>query len=336
MFAISSYPVAILLCLMSMLMWGLWASLQKYASRNFSFQNYYWYFALGVIATSLLFAIALGGYGPIGRDFLEDVAQARLGYVGWAVLAGALFNFGNILFQSSVQQGGVVIVMPAGVCLSLVIGMITTYYASPGTADPSFLFLGTSAIVIALVLSAHSHKWLKSEERTLRDRIMGLFTAIIAGIVTGVFYRCLANSMTAAPFAAKGEGVGPYTALVFFGIGLLLSHSLCSSLAHSTRQLGALRLPQAATGNDRYLKLIGLSAGFIFQFALSINLIASGVAGYAIAYGVGFGAVSIASLLGVIIWKEFQHATHEAHYTLIWMFLSYVIGLILIVMSKYV
>ena len=42
MFTVESYPLAILLCVITMLCWGSWANTQKLASKEWRFQLFYW------------------------------------------------------------------------------------------------------------------------------------------------------------------------------------------------------------------------------------------------------------------------------------------------------
>ncbi|MEM9329468.1 MAG: multidrug DMT transporter permease, partial [Bacteroidota bacterium] len=42
MFIIQSYPLAVFLCVITMLCWGSWANTQKLAAKDWSFQLFYW------------------------------------------------------------------------------------------------------------------------------------------------------------------------------------------------------------------------------------------------------------------------------------------------------
>jgi glucose uptake protein len=66
------------------------------------------------------------------------------------------------------------------------------------------------------------------------------------------------------------------------------------------------------------------------MLALSLNVIASGVAGPAISYALGQGATLVAAIWGVFVWHEFMGATKTTRALIALMFAGYVIGLILI------
>ncbi|MCI0493357.1 MAG: multidrug DMT transporter permease, partial [Planctomycetes bacterium] len=97
MVLITAYPVAVLLCFVTMLCWGSWANTQKLASKEWRFQLFYWDYCLGVLLLTLIFAFTLGSMGDGGRGFLDDLQQADTRFVGYALLGGVVFNIANIL-----------------------------------------------------------------------------------------------------------------------------------------------------------------------------------------------------------------------------------------------
>jgi glucose uptake protein len=80
--------------------------------------------------------------------------------------------------------------------------------------------------------------------------------------------------------------------------------------------------------------LTGILGGVIWGLGMSLNLIASGQAGFAISYGLGQGATMIAALWGVFIWKEFASAPAGTSKLLTAMFASFLSGLALIVLAR--
>ena len=67
---------------------------------------------------------------------------------------------------------------------------------------------------------------------------------------------------------------------------------------------------------------------------MSLSILASGAAGFAISYGLGQGATMIAAFWGVFIWKEFKTAPAGTSRLLTLMFLSFIVGLGLIVVAR--
>jgi len=82
------------------------------------------------------------------------------------------------------------------------------------------------------------------------------------------------------------------------------------------------------------LHLVGILGGMIWNLGMSLSIIASGVAGFAISYGLGQGATLVAALWGVFIWKEFRGAPAGTNRLLTLMFASFIVGLTLIVFAR--
>jgi glucose uptake protein len=76
--------------------------------------------------------------------------------------------------------------------------------------------------------------------------------------------------------------------------------------------------------------MLGMAGGMIWMLALSLNLLASGVAGPAVSYALGQGATLVAAIWGVFVWKEFSGAPRATFLQLGFMFACYAVGLILI------
>jgi glucose uptake protein len=66
---------------------------------------------------------------------------------------------------------------------------------------------------------------------------------------------------------------------------------------------------------------------------MTFSIIAFGVAGPAISYGLGQGATMVAAFWGVFIWREFREAPPGTKRLIALMFLGYILGLAMIIMS---
>src|SRR3984893_9423283 len=110
MFVVNSLPVAILFCVITMLGWGSWANTQKLAGKDkWSFELFYWDYAIGVFVFSLLFAFTLGSAGSAGMPFLESLRGASEGAIWNALLSGVLFNISNILLVVGIDAAGMAV-----------------------------------------------------------------------------------------------------------------------------------------------------------------------------------------------------------------------------------
>jgi glucose uptake protein len=136
MVTVESYPIAVVMCVITMLCWGSWANTQKLATKEWRFQLFYWDYAIGVVLLALLLAFTMGSIGNGGRSFLADLQQADGKWLGSAFLGGIIFNLSNILLVAAIDIAGLAVAFPVGVGLALVLGVITTYLAGTPRCSP--------------------------------------------------------------------------------------------------------------------------------------------------------------------------------------------------------
>lgn len=79
--------------------------------------------------------------------------------------------------------------------------------------------------------------------------------------------------------------------------------------------------------------LVGIFGGLVWGLGTAFSYIAAGKAGAAISYALGQGAPMIAAFWGVFIWKEFAGSSKSVNRLLALMFVLFIAGLSLIVVS---
>ncbi len=328
MLVVESYPIAIVLCFITMLCWGSWANTQKLASREWRFQLFYWDYAIGVLLLSLVFSFTLGSFGSGGRPFLADLGQASGAAIWSALLGGIVFNLSNILLVAAIDIAGMAVAFPIGVGLALVLGVVINYVKLP-VGDPVLLVAGVVGVVIAIILDAVAYRRLPTDKQTTAK---GILISIAAGVLMGFFFRFVVASM-ATDFVNPEPGrLTPYTAVFVFSVGLLLSNFVWNSIVMKKPFVGdPVPYRDYLTKGNARLHLVGILGGIIWNVGMSFSIIASGAAGPSISYGLGQGATMIAALWGVFIWKEFKDAPEGTGRLLALMFVFYIVGLGLIV-----
>ena len=150
----------------------------------------------------------------------------------------------------------------------------------------------------------------------------------------GMFYRFVAAAMYADPLHPEPGKMGPYAAVFVFAIGVFLSNFVWNTLAMRKPFVGTPVGFASYFQGDFRTHLTGILGGVIWGIGMSLNLIASGPAGFAISYGLGQGATMVAAFWGVFIWKEFAGAPPGTTKLLTAMFISFIGGLALIVLAR--
>jgi glucose uptake protein len=328
MFIIENYPAAVACCLVTMLCWGSWANTQKLAAATWRFELFYWDYVLGIFLFSLVLAFSLGSMGAGGRSFVADLLQASGEHLGSAIIGGVVFNAANILLGAAIAIAGMAVAFPVGIGLALVIGVVVNYIAHP-VGRVGLLAGGVALIVVAILLNAFAYRRMQSAGKRPSEK--GLLLAIVAGVLMGFFYKYVAGSMS-PDFAVPEPGkLSPYSAVVVFSAGVLLSNLVFNTILMRRPFVGGPVSFAAYFRGGFSNHITGMLGGAVWCLGMSLNILASGKAGPAISYGLGQGATIIAALWGIFIWKEFRGAPKGTGSVLGYMLLFYLVGLGLLV-----
>jgi glucose uptake protein len=336
MVIIESYSTAVLMCIITMICWGSWANTQKLASKEWRFQLFYWDYCLGVLLLTLIFAFTLGSTGDHGRSFLADLRQADFKYIGSALIGGVIFNIANILLVAAIDIAGMAVAFPIGIGLALVIGVFMSYRQDP-SGNPTLLFIGVACVAAAIVLDAFAYRRLPSSGQ--KTTAKGIVLSILCGVLMSQFFVFVQTAMPKplsqiADPAMVGK-LTPYTALVFFALGLFLSSFVLNSLVMMKPFVGEpVPFGDYFKKGTPWLHAVGVLGGMIWGVGMSFAIISGDRAGYAISYGLGQGATMVAAFWGVFIWKEFKSAKPGTNKLLALMFALFIVGLGLIVRAN--
>ncbi|MDD3036949.1 GRP family sugar transporter [Bacteroides sp.] len=331
MFIVNSYTLAVIFCFITMICWGSWGNTQKLASKNWRYELYYWDYTIGILLFALLSVFTLGSFGSSGVGFLENIRQVSTENIVSALIGGIIFNASNILLAASVSIAGMAVAFPLGVGLALVLGVFINYLSAP-KGDPIWLFTGVLLIVIAIICNGIAAGQKQKESASSSKK--GIILAAIAGILMSFFYRFVAASMDLNNFESPTAGMAtPYTAFFIFTIGIFLSNFVFNTLVMKHPFVGKPVTYKEYFAGKASTHLVGILGGCIWGLGTALSYIAAGKAGAAISYALGQGAPMIAALWGVFIWKEFSGSSKKIDLLLTIMFILFILGLILIILS---
>ncbi|MHB1104997.1 MAG: GRP family sugar transporter [Lutibacter sp.] len=331
MYIIDNYSLAIFFTIITMLCWGSWGNTQKLAAKTWRFELFYWDYVIGIVLLSLIFGFTLGSTGEQGRGFMEDLSQVSMVNIWSAILGGIIFNASNILLSASISIAGMAVAFPLGVGIALVLGVIVNYMSTP-KGDPVILFIGVALIMVAIIFNGiASGKMAKGEKKSSSK---GIWLALIAGVLMSFFYRFVAAAMDLDNFESPTVGMAtPYTAFFIFAIGVLGSNFIFNTIVMKRPFVGKPVSYSDYFSGSISTHFVGIAGGLIWGLGTLLSFLAAGKAGAAISYGLGQGATMVAALWGVFIWKEFKGASRSVNLLLFFMFLLFISGLILIILS---
>ena len=335
MYIVGSYALAVIFCFVTMLCWGSWGNTQKLAAKSWRYELFYWDYVIGMVIFSLIVAFTAGSIGAEGRPFIQDLAQAGWGSIGWVLLGAVVFNISNILLSASTSIAGMSVAFPLGVGLALVVGVLNNIFFHPTAGvKTGLLWLGVALIVIATVCNGIASGKVSNEQRDPAQNRKGIILAVLAGLVMSFFSALVYNGVDINNFKSPAAGMlTPYTGMVIFAVGVFLSNIIINTIVMKKPFVGEpVSYSEYFKGNGK-THLVGMLGGAIWCLGTVLNYICAGTAGAAVSYALGQGAPMVAAIWGVFIWKEFKGAKKGVYGLLAAMFCLFVAGLALIIIS---
>lgn len=333
MFIVPSYTLAVLLCIITMFCWGSWGNTQKLASKTWRYELFYWDYVLGIVLLSVIMGFTLGSMGEQGRSFTEDLLQVSTSNLLSVVLGGVVFNAGNILLSASVSLAGMSVAFPLGVGIALVLGVFVNYISTP-KGDPFMLFAGVVLVLVAIILNGVASSKLNAGKEENKTKKKGIVLAVAAGILLAFFYRFVAAAMDLDNFENPTVGMmTPYSALFIFSLGILASNFILNTLVMKKPFVGKVVSYTDYFRGSSSTHLVGILGGVVWGIGTAFSYIAAGMAGTAISYALGQGAPLVAMLWGVFVWEEFKGSNTTIKLLLFLMFVLFVLGLTLVIVS---
>jgi len=332
MVLVQNYTLAVFLCFLAMVCWGSWQNTQNLIGKEWRFELFYWDYSLGILLFALIMAFTFGSFGTQGRSFLPDLAQADPKNLLSSALGGFIWNIGTLLLVASISIAGMSVAFPIGGGIGWTLGILINYIGKP-EGNPGLLFGGTAVIVLAILVSMQSYRKLADHQK--KASFKGIALAFLAGLCIAFFYRFVASSM-ATDFGPADDGkISSYTAVVFFSLGALLSTIIVNPFFMAKPVQGVpVKMSEWLKGGTK-AHLLGMLGGAIWCLGNSVSFMSVGAASPAISYGLSNAAPVVAALWGIFVWKEFKDAPKGTNTLLTLMFAFYLVGLVLIVYSRF-
>jgi glucose uptake protein len=330
----NTYGMVLMLTILTMICWGSWANVLKFA-KGWRFELLYYDYSIGVALGAALIGLTFGTWGSDGPSFINDLKHAGTTNIICGFAGGVIFNLSNILVVGAISVAGMGVGFPIGVGLALIVGVIWNYIVNP-QGNPLLLFAGVALVVAAIVVDAIAYRALAASKSNAGDTAVakastwkGIRLAVIGGILMGTFYPLVEIGKQGA------NGLGPYAVGFVFGLGVLVSVFVFNIYFMRYPLDGArLTFKDYLKGNT-WLHFLGIIGGMIWIIGSVSNFVASSApsalqVGPAISYAIGQGSCMVGALWGVLAWKEFAGGGARVNRLLVLMFLFYVIGLIII------
>jgi len=329
--------MVLMLIILTMICWGSWANVLKFA-KGWRFELLYYDYSIGVALGALIAGLTFGSWGSNGLSFTNDLSHAGNINILCGFAGGVIFNLSNILVVGAIAVAGMGVGFPIGVGLALVVGVIWNYFVNP-QGNPYLLFAGVALVVAAIIVDAIAYRALAASRSVAGDEAdiavrkastwKGIKLAIIGGILMGTFYPLV-------EIGKKGEsGLGPYAVGFVFSLGVLISVFFFNLYFMKYPIEGSRLTFRDYLKGSAWVHLLGIIGGLIWITGSLSNFVAASApkalqVGPAISYAIGQGSTMVGALWGVLAWKEFAGGGARVNRLLIFMFLFYLIGLVLV------
>jgi glucose uptake protein len=303
----------------------------RLAGKRWPYELFYIDFAIGALLLAGIAAYTLGISGDL--PFADRMLVAGRTAQAWVVLAGFLFNLGNILLVAAISLVGISAAVPLaiGTALAITCGfhlhLNNSWLLVPG--------IGLMILTVTLAARASSEGIVAETNpvrqggkpvRPMRKSARGIVTGVLGGAALGLFYPIAANSMD------PEYGVGPYAGVLLFCIGVF-----CSTILFDVFFINMNIEGKRAHFHDYFRgrarkHLWGLAGGAIFATgALAVTLVNvapvdPGI-GAMLTFILPFSAALLAVLWGLIVWKEFAAQPRPARALLVRAALVFACGL---------
>jgi glucose uptake protein len=319
MFTPQNLGLALAMMIATAICWGSWANAYK-GVKEYRFELFYWDYAIGIFLASLFYAFTMGSSGHNFSSFAPNVHFADLANIGWALLAGAIFNLANLLLVAGMDLAGMATAFPVSIGIALVVGVVLSYAQQP-QGNIAMLAAGVIGAILAVVLDGKAYGELGAGGAHSRKSIV---ICVVSGVLMGLW----------APFSTRalthGNPLSPYAVVVFLTLGALLScfiwnlYFMANPLVGEPVSFGGFFIAPVSG------HLLGLLGGFIWTTGTVFSLVAASYTGVATSYAIGQSSPMVAALWGIFAWHEFRGANSRAKRFLALMFAFYALAILLV------
>jgi len=319
MFVPTTFAAALVMTILSTICWGSFANTFK-LTKNYRFELYYWDYAIGIFAISLILALTMGSASGGPTAFLANLRSASPSNLLYAAIGGFIFNIANVLLIAGIEIVGLAVAFPISIGIALVEGVVLSYAIQP-KGSAAILGAGVLMAVFAVILIGKAYGAL-GESRAVSRK--GVIVCLISCVLMGTFAPFVTRAMTAT------RPLTPYTVAVFFTLGALIC---CFPFNLTLMRKPIVGEPLTFAGYrsaPASYHLLGVAGGVVWGIGTVFNFVAASLVGVAISYAIGQASPMIAALWGVAVWHEFRGSNARAKVYLAAMFVSYVVALALI------
>ena len=348
----ASQAATLALLIVSLICWGSWANTLKLAGK-WRFELYYYDFALGCVLLAVLAAFTAGSLNSSELTFQENFLITGYRNIAYALLAGVVFNFGNMLLAAALSLAGMAVAFALTSTVALVVS--TAWNLIFEVPNGILLSLcGATLLLAALVMAAFTYSHYlddkavavkipalqvdpRSRHAKTTPRAPGAARAITLGVLGGIalgLFRPLINVARAGD-----NGVAPYGLALLFAAGVLGSTIIFSPFFFTFPVAGdAISMRNYFVGAARQ-HLLGILGGALVAAAFLTQMLALAAPPFLRtaampSYALSQGGPVLAVLWGLIAWREFRDGGERTRLLFVFMLILMAAGVGLLAVAQ--
>jgi glucose uptake protein len=300
---------------LSLLLLGAWASMFK-AAGKWRYELFYFDFAFGLIVAVAICSFTLGDLGFDGFNFIDDLQHAGKRQWIFALLAGMIFNLGNMLLLAAVSVAGMTVAFPASIGIALILSTLLGVFGNQA-GNTTLVLLGCLLILASVVVNAIAYRVVavlrheqlaragiaKSTRRP--NPVKGIILMVVSGLLIGSFGGLMVK-------ARDGEiGLGPYAAAAMFALGVFISSFVYGVFLMNLPVEGEpLEFTEYFKGRAKQ-HIFGFLGGMLWYLGMLAAMVCGSVPEALqptapSRFLLSQGYPIIAALLGIVAWRELR------------------------------
>lgn len=340
--SVTTPSTALWICIVGLLLWGLWATTWKMAGK-WRFELYTVDFGLGAFIATLALCFTVGFF-TADITFLDNLAIVRIKQIGFPLLAGILAGLGILMLMGAISLAGLAVGLTAGMGTAITVGAIWSYFLFP-KSNPVFLFSGGAILLVAILLAAYAFKMAQSKKNEglpLQPSVVSkrppvvrhhASKAVVLAALSGIFLGCIHPLLTVTQ--TYEVEMGPFAILFLFGVAILLSCLIFNVYFFNLPVEGKILSMRDYFKSPGKQHAMGFLGGAIWTAALAAYLVLLtspfGLAPVAASsYAAALGASVLSAAAGLAIWGELGDAPDRARIFLLLSLPALLTGAILV------
>jgi glucose uptake protein len=319
----ASQAATLALLLISLICWGTWANTLKLAGK-WRCELYFYDFALGFALLAVVAAFTGGTLSSSELTFQENFLVASYRNLAYVLVAGAIFNVGNLLLTATVSVAGMALAFSVTSAVALTVDTVRALiFDSP--RGMLVALAGAALLLAAAVLAAFAYsQYLGARAEAVKQAALQadpraklgkrsprapgaalpVTLAVVGGLALGLFHPLL-------DLARAGDNaIAPYGLTLLFAASIFGSTVLLAPFFFTFPVTGApISFRDYFSGTSKQ-HLLGLLGGILAGAAFLSGMLALGGPrnGVGLSYGLSEGGPVLAVICGLLIWSEFKGA----------------------------